>query len=469
MKQMIAATLKKVGVHRGSPRLYLEGATPARGGFTPGVRFTLERRGEQRALVLRVAHAGERTVSRKEKAGRERPVIDINSAQALEMFAGMDSVRVLVGNGEIWVMPLAVEVRKQARINRLNQELARGQISTAAVAHGAGVLSNALHKGLKDAGLSPKLRWAVEVEEDALDQAMRCNDAWDADTIAVAMPMQQVGLVEDFVRSRLPQVTLLEAGLPCTAASVAGRSKKRLAKAEDDDKAGHLVAGFLAILTQANPAIMLLENVVPYQSTSSAAILRTQLAELGYNVQERVIEGGDYALETRRRMVMVAVTQGIEIDMDAMIAPARLVTCVGDILDEVADDDPRWSEMGYLKEKELRDAAAGKGFRMAVAKPCDTGVGTIGTGYQKNRSTEPKVPHPSKPGLLRLFSPGEHARIKGVPERLIEGIESATRAHQLLGQSVVWPAFRHVGQHIGQALLSRKEEATEPFALSAIA
>ena len=40
-----------------------------------------------------------------------------------------------------------------------------------------------------------------------------------------------------------------------------------------------------------------------------------------------------------------------------------------------------------------------------------------------------------------------------IPERLIEGITSSTTAHAYLGQSVIWPAFRALGEVIGKALL----------------
>jgi hypothetical protein len=67
------------------------------------------------------------------------------------------------------------------------------------------------------------------------------------------------------------------------------------------------------------------------------------------------------------------------------------------------------------------------------------------------RSTDPKLQHPTDPKLLRQFTPGEHARIKGVPERLVDGV-SATVAHQILGQGVVYPPFVGVGQHLGESL-----------------
>lgn len=45
----------------------------------------------------------------------------------------------------------------------------------------------------------------------------------------------------------------------------------------------------------------------------------------------------------------------------------------------------------------------------------------------------------------------EHARIKGVPEHLIDGL-SNTVGHEVLGQSVIYAPFKDLGQHIGNAL-----------------
>lgn len=463
MNGMIQAALRKLGSNKGAPRLYLEGPLPASGGFAPGLRYTLEHKDGGRALVLRLAEDGERVVSRKAKADREQSVIDLNSHEALGVFAGMEQVRVLVGNGEIWILPLASEVKRQARIARLRDEVSAGVVSMAGVCTGMGVLSHALHVGLQNAGLKPRLRWAVEIDPIALEQAAAVNEAWTPDTLCVALPLQEVAFSDDYVRKQLCQVTLLEAGLPCTAASVAGRSKKALAQAEDDTKAGHLVAGFLALLAQANPAVMVLENVVPYFNTASAAILRVQLADMGYAVEERTIEGAGYAIEARVRKVLIAVTKGSGVVVQELIPPPPSGRTVGDILDAVPPDAACWSDMAYLKGKEVSDVAAGKGFRMAVVKPEDAHVGTIGTGYQKNRSTEPKMQHPDNPALLRLFTPAEHARAKGIPERLIAGIDSATRAHAFLGQSVVWPAFRALGVAIGEALQGLAHAAPPPI------
>lgn len=472
MKTLFLAALRKLGSNRGIPRLYLDNPVQEQAGFVPGVTYTVEQYEDRQAIRIRLAEEGTRAVSKKERGGRTVPIIDLNSIKDLGIFDGLEQVRVLFGRGEIWVMPLAKEVRKRARERRLKEELAQGFVSKGSIAHGAGIMNNALHAGLKEAGVEARLKWAIELEDDSLEQASMDREAWRDDTVAVAMPMQDVAFADDYVRSHLRPVSLLSAGLPCTAASVAGRAKKKLATPEDDAKAGHLVMAFMALIARANPAIIVGENVVPWYSSTSAAMLRTQLRELGYSVQEVTLEGEDYAIEARVRKVLVAVTEGFAVDVEQLVAPPRHKQTIAEILEPVDLDAKCWSEMTYLVEKEKRDIAAGKGFRMAIASPGDTSIGTLGTGYAKVRSTEAKIPHPEREGLLRQLTPLEHARVKGVPERLIEGVSSATRAHAMLGQSVIWPAFRHLGEFLGSCLLTAQQEPVNeevPFQLQASA
>lgn len=450
--RMVATLVRKLGINKGAPRLWLEGIFPARAGFLPGKRYTVSAPDGELRVVLKLDETGIRLVSSKTRADQEQPVIDLNSKELLARFEGMNAVRVIMMDGEMHILPDAVEVKKIDRRKRLEAALENQVVTIASVSHGVGVLSNAMHDGLKAAGLHPKLQWACEIREEVIEQAAKANNAWDDDTIALSMPLQQLALADEFTLSRLPRPVILEAGLPCTAASIAGRSRKALSKAEDDETAGHLIAAFIALIARINPCVVMLENVLPYFNTASASILRTQLKELGYDVQEREMRGEEYAIEARPRRVLVATTEGIELDLASMVAPDREPQTVGSILDPVAEDDPRWSAMQYLVDKQERDKADGKGFAMQVITPDATRVGTLGTGYQKCRSTEPKLAHPTDPTLMRLFTPAEHARLKGVPAELIDGVTSKTFAHELLGQSVVWPAFRQLGEHLGRAL-----------------
>jgi DNA (cytosine-5)-methyltransferase 1 len=329
-----------------------------------------------------------------------------------------------------------------------------------------------MHEGLKDAGLTPRLLWACEIDEAVMDHAAAANPSWDAETVALGMPLQHLAFADDYTLQKIPKPVLLEAGLPCTAASLSGRAKKGLAKPEDDPKAGHLVAAFIALIARVNPSAIVLENVEAWFTSASASILRTQLLELGYRIEEKVLEGRDYAIEARVRKVLVAVTEGVEIDLASMIAPPRSKQTVGEILEAIPDDDPQWSTMDYLKAKEERDKADGKGFAMQRITPDAEHVGCIGRGYMKRRSTEPMLAHPTSPDHLRLFTPIEHARLKGIPTALIDGIESRTFAHEVLGQSCVWPSFRHLGEVLGRALkayTTRRDDAPPPFALASAA
>jgi DNA (cytosine-5)-methyltransferase 1 len=114
------------------------------------------------------------------------------------------------------------------------------------------------------------------------------------------------------------------------------------------------------------------------------------------------------------------------------------------------------------RDKEERDREAGKGFRMQIVNQESLAIGTIGKDYQKNRSTEPTIAHPIEgERLLRLLTPNEHARIKGMPEQLVEGMP-ATRAHAILGNGVVFEPFLAVGKALAKAVLSVRPQ---PLAL----
>src|SRR3546814_17488497 len=77
-------------------------------------------------------------------------------------------------------------------------------------------------------------------------------------------------------------------------------------------------------------------------------------------------------------------------------------------LEDIDLDSPLWSTMSYLREKEERDIAAGKGFRMQIFQPDSTKIATLTRGYAKIRSTDPKLQHPTDPTLLRQIRSEEH-------------------------------------------------------------
>ncbi len=450
--------IKKIGENRGAPRVWLEGTQTSRGGFSTGQRYDIEVQGQM--VVLQANHDGSRVVSGKVIGERMHPVIDINSKALLAIFDGMEAIRVVVKKNQIYLLPLASELKKRERFARLREKLEAGDpLTIGSLSHGGGVLSHAIHSGLHGVGIESRLAFANEIRGDLLEHAAIHNDAWSESTVPLASPMQELAFDDRGVAS-IPKVDILEMGLPCSGASRAGKSKRGLVHPEAHPFVGHLVVSALVIVSKTNPAIVVFENVPEYSQSASADILRNQLRDMGYNTHERILNGKEWgALENRNRWCMLAVTAGIEFDFSQLHPSGDGLQLVGDVLDmSIAPDDTNWREFVYLKTKEIRDAVKGNSFGMQIVAPEDSSVPTLRKGYQKGGSTDPLLKHPSNPLLLRQFTAAEHARIKGVPESIVAGL-SNTIAHEVLGQGIVYQPFRGVGAHIGCSLKAILEKS----------
>jgi DNA (cytosine-5)-methyltransferase 1 len=442
--------IKNIGANRGRPRVWLQGLDVSTAGLKAGDTYSVSVKGG--SIVLRADPNGDRVVSLKSKNDKQLPVIDLNSAELLGLFEGMDAIRMVHREGEIYLSPIPTELRKKDRLRRLALKLQSGQpLSMGSLSHGGGVLTHAIHTGLQDAGVATELTFANEIRADLIEHAARNNSTWTQRTIPIAAPMQEFAF-DPRAMNNLPQVEILEAGLPCSGASKSGRARRGTAMAEEHPEVGHLVVAALMIIGRANPAIFVLENVVPYASTASAAILRNQLRDLGYATHETVLSGADFgANDSRTRWCMVAATQGLHFSWDMLQIPNSEVLPLHTKLDDIGPDDPAWSRMQGLKDKQERDTAAGKNFKMKVYGADATNINTLTKGYMKVRTTDPKLAHPTDPELLRQFTAYEHARFKQVPPELIAGL-SSTIAHELLGQGINYTPFKAAGAAIAQTI-----------------
>ena len=88
--------LARIGLHRGRPRLWLQGRKVASAGFLPGRRFRVCKDQTRNMIVLELDEQGTRLVSSKRQGAQRTPVIDINSASDLDVFEGFDAVRIIV-------------------------------------------------------------------------------------------------------------------------------------------------------------------------------------------------------------------------------------------------------------------------------------------------------------------------------------------------------------------------------------
>jgi len=448
MAPVNARIYTKISEHRGRRRLWLEGRKLERAGILPGQRFSLTWDEASGKVVLRFSEDGERKVSRREKNGREMPIIDVSSTEIEDAFgAGLERAKVSIRPGEITVEVHPDDAATRERFDRLINTVRAGRpISTGSLAHGGGVLDHAIHTGLADVGIKSRLAFAVEMDADTLEASASNNSIWDDQSVLIEAPMQEVDLND------IPKVDILVAGLPCTGASKAGKAKNAIETAEDHPTAGALFVSFLRVVKHANPSLIVMENVVEYANEVSAKVVRASLETWGYHIHETILNGNEFgALEKRRRWCMLAVSKDFTLDLDQLLPVREKERTLGEILQEVDPGSDMWRDIGHLVDKAARDKAAGKGFKMNMVGAEDETIGTIGARYWKWRSTEPKIPHPTKEGWARQLTPAEHAAVKAVPAALVDGI-SNTLAHQILGNSVIWSAWRAVGQFLGSSI-----------------
>jgi DNA (cytosine-5)-methyltransferase 1 len=182
------------------------------------------------------------------------------------------------------------------------------------------------------------------------------------------------------------------------------------------------------------------------------SILRSSLRDLGYDVHEMEVNSADWnMLEHRTRMVMVAVTRGIDFSFDALQRPDPAVHTFGEIMDVVDPAHSTWGNIDYLWGKLERDKADGKGFAPTVVDASSTRLPVLNKSLHKRQSTGTFIRHPTNPSLYRIPTVNEHARAKGIPASLVEGT-TQTLGHESLGQSISMPPFVAVFEALGKAL-----------------
>lgn len=464
--------VRTIGEHRGAPRLFIDSLLLLKTGFQVGASFDLQVDLVALRLELVLSDVGQRKISRRQRGGQVMPVIDINSVQALGAFGAGMVAQIELSQERLLIRPLASELCRMRRLQRLALARMYGRFSSLSLAHGIGVMSQAAHEGFACVGADLSLKAAVEIEERWLEHASHRNSAWSSSTMALAMPLQQVAQ-DDGVLASIGPVDLLEAGLPCSGASRAGKARRGHGRMEEHPAVGHLVAPAISILQRTQPIAFVLENVPSYAHEASASILRGCLADMGYTVHEIELDASIFAaVELRVRWFLVAVTRGIEIDLQVALDTYRrththVTKYVGQLIDEVADNDPMWRSFAYIDAKALRDVRDGKGFAPQLVSMDSVDVPTLRKGYQKAGSTDPLLVHPRNPTLRRQFTVAEHARFKGVPPDLIAGM-GFTEGHQALGQSVAYEPVAWLFSVLAKALMATSRQPSthrEPDAI----
>lgn len=463
-ERLLGQSFHQVGSTPKVRRVWLRGRNLEVANFGVGQSYQVSYQDEEDAIVLRVVSAEAegrcRRVAFKTEHSRQIPVIDIMNKEFTDFVGDCSKVLVSFYEDRVIIKLHGDEVARAGRLRRLAQ-IRNGSepLRVGSICSGGGIMDHALHAGLGEAGVATKHVFMVEVENTYAQSACENTGLVNKETVLFNVPMERVDLRD------VPKCDLLIAGLPCTGASYSGRSKNGLRYAEEHKDAGALVFAFLNYIKALAPIDVVLENVPAYEATASMAIIKSTLSAWGYDFDTSEMRGGEFgAFEDRPRMVFWARTrpQGDAIALDTQLDRHKRVSnmALGDLLDDEDVVADKYRPYEYLKAKEKADKAAGKGFSRQELTRDARKCGTIGRGYAKARSTEPFVQHPDDPNLLRLFTAAEHARVKQVPGQLVDGV-CETTAHEILGQSVIYPAFKAVGEVIGASILKTCGEASD--------
>ena len=440
----------RLGDRQGRKRIYLENRTVAYAGFEIGARYRVEANEAAGTLSILLDENGPRIVTRRERLAGMIPVIDVKGSDALDSIAAeAERARVEYGSGKIVVRIHADHLREVSRRKRVQANVASGKpLSIVSLCTGIGVLDHAVTTGMQDAGISARVALAVEVNENVIEQAAVASDRFAPDATLV------LGRLQDLDLDLVPEADMVIAGLPCTGASLAGRGARHGADPEAHPEAGVLFMSFLDVIRRAQPGVVVLENVASYANTAGMLAIRAALELWGYNLSERILDGSQMGdLEARRRLCMVAVTNGFAFDAAAIVPARAKPATLGVLLEDIGPDSARWEKREALDRKAERDAAKGNNFKLQHVDATSTSVPTMTAGYARWRTCDPRILHPTREGVRRLLTPREHARVKGVPECLIAGMPEP-QAHEALGNSVTYYAFVAVGRAIAMSLLA---------------
>ncbi len=423
-------TYMTVSEQRGVKRLWLQGLRLEDCGFSKGDRYRVDFEFDT-GLIHMVADAnGDRVVSGRKRGARVESIVDICNASVGRLVGDATRVRADFFVGRITI---SISHRDQARAERearFYDELDRGLLTEGVLCSGIGMSAEAMHEGFASMGVRASLSWVVDRDRRYIQASMsnaHCVD--DGTTLFEAS-------LEELEPELLSPVSVLQVSLPCTGHSRAGKSKNKIDVAEAHKTDATAVFGFVRVLEQVRPSICISENVCAARDSASYLMIKSYLSLMDYVVHE-VDLGPELtqSMEVRRRYWFVAVSKGLpQVDLGTMPVFEREFSRIGELLDDLPEDHKSWSDNDYLKAKQKRDAAAGKGFaKRCLLTPDDVSIATAPRTYAKRQSTSPFLTRAD--GKERLFTPNELCRAHSAPEYLVDGLSDAV-AYEGLGQGI---------------------------------
>ncbi|NJI86989.1 DNA cytosine methyltransferase [Shewanella sp. Iso12] len=455
-----------IGLNRGKPRIWVEACLNRY--FKPNDILKVEENEARNRLVLSLYNPLDleaekepmRTV-RVSKRGNN-PLLEVRGEFLDVLFGVGKTIRVVVQPGVITFSVHSSELQKDERLARVKEKILTGSpLSIGSLFSGAGIMDGAVHSGLVAGGLGAKGMLVVEKDKRFINAFYKNQtDIFSDDAVLIH---SEIELVE--FRSKGFPLDLLMMGIPCDGASLANTT---CSEPEFHKLTGDMFFYALQFIQYTQPGIIIIENVPPYQKSTSFAVILSVLKTWGYTVEYLVLSGKKFALEGRERLVCVASTLGLDLglilnDLPLLGTRHESFACV---MEDIPLEDKSWREYEGLVAKELKDSEKGAGWRRVVLDGSETVIPTIRKFCHKAGSTDAFVGNPFN-SKTRLINEREHAGCKTVPLKFIDGL-SYTAASEALGQGVIFNLFKGLGYVIARKLIAlfESEANMEPVVAS---
>lgn len=440
-------------------RLWLEGKKLALAGVKIGTAFKIIETDNKLELLF-CESDGDRTVSKRNLNNSEVPVIEVNecNSKLIREISDDAILRIVVSPKRISVSinTATLECRVNERETRFLNKLKHGlKLAVGSCFSGGGTFDYMGFKGFQNAGLKTVNRLVIDNNPQAIENlAANVNHTFDDETLMIESDISLLNFSQCMNKLELLRLTP-----DCKDLSIAGITKKKLLG--ESPNTASLVYYYSQLVDKSNPAMIQMECVTGYEKSVSFSLFSALLNSFGYVVQTRVIESNaeGFSLENRKRFYVAAISRGLSdiFNIHSFKPDSELPDSLAAVLDDPAVvEESRWLPKIGLLNKEIRDIAAGKGFRMATYDGTEKKVKCIRSQYAKSGSTDPLLKHPdSDRKLFRTFSVTESAAFKGIDVDLVKNVPSSI-AHVFLGDGLIGTIAEQFSYSLAKSILSIK-------------
>ena len=275
------------------------------------------------------------------------------------------------------------------------------------------------------------------------------------------------GDITEISEKNIPEHTVLCAGFPCQAFSIAGKRK-----GFKDETRGTLFYDIARIIKEKQPEAFFLENVKGLTNHDKGRTLKTVLKvlreDLNYFVPEpKIMNAKDFGVpQNRERIFIIGFRKDLNITKFEYPKPVKKNPVFADIKEKNEVSAKYYLSVSYLqtlKDHKHRHKSKGNGFgyKIITENECTNAIVVGGMGRERNLFVDCRLkdfkPVTGKKGGLnkeyvRTLTPREWARLQGFPDKFIIPVSDA-QAYKQFGNSVAVPAIQATAEKIAEHFL----------------